>query len=86
MKKKVRYKIGCIIIAIICYHYTKNRSKQKHIGAQTIYIREIMNYKKIVIKVVHVIISMAIKIEDFHFDNILLGQKSYENILIYDAS
>ena len=45
-----------------------------------------MNYKKIVIKVVHVIISMAIKIEDFYFDNILLGEKSYENILIYDAS
>ena len=25
-----------VIIAIICYHYTKNRSKQKRIGALTI--------------------------------------------------
>ena len=47
--KKVRYKMVCyilntfllvnillFIIAIICYHYTKHRSKQKHIGALTI--------------------------------------------------
>ena len=25
-----------------------------------------------------------IKIEDFYFDNILIGEKSYENILIYN--
>ena len=27
-----------------------------------------------------------IKLEDFHFDNILIDQKSWENILIYDNS
>ena len=27
-----------------------------------------------------------IEIEDFHFDNILLDEKSYENILTYDIS
>ena len=29
---------------------------------------------------------MTIKFEDFHFDNILIDEKSYENILIYDIS
>ena len=28
----------------------------------------------------------VIKIEDFHFDNILIDEKSYENILVYDIS
>ena len=46
--KKVRYKMNYVfhavllaiillfIIAIICYHYTKQRAQQKNIGAQTI--------------------------------------------------
>ena len=47
--KKVRYKMNCyvfhavllaiillFIIAIICYHYTKQRAQQKNTGAQTI--------------------------------------------------
>ena len=36
-----------------------------------------MNFKKFVFKIV-------IKFEDFDFDNILIDEKSYENILIYD--
>ena len=48
--KKIRYKIDCyilhtfllkimllLIITIICYHYTKHRSKEKYITALTIY-------------------------------------------------
>ena len=42
-----------------------------------------MNKKKLVLKIVHVIISMTIKIEDFDFDNILLDEKSCQNILVY---
>ena len=43
--KKVRYKMDCYIlhavlllfmIALVCYHYTKRRSKQKRIGELTI--------------------------------------------------
>ena len=33
---------------------------------------------------VHVIILMTIKIEDFDHDNILIDEKSYENILVYN--
>ena len=68
--KKVRYKIDCyilhttllviillLIIAIICYHRTKHRSKQKDINALTIQKWRIMNFKKFVLKKVGVIIS-----------------------------
>ena len=34
-----------LIIAIICYHYTKHRSKQRCIGALTIYKWKILNSK-----------------------------------------
>ena len=56
--KKVRYKMDCyilhtallvmmplLIIVIICYHYTKHRSKQRCIGALTIYKWKILNSK-----------------------------------------
>ena len=36
------------------------------------------------ISIVPVIISTTTKIEEFDFDNILLDETSYENILIYD--
>ena len=29
---------------------------------------------------------MAITIKDFHLDNILIDEKSYKNILVYDIS
>ena len=37
-------------------------------------------------KIVRVIISMTIKLEDFDLDNILIDWKSHENILIYNIS
>ena len=42
-----------------------------------------INFLKMV-KMVHVIILMTIKIEDFDHDNILIDEKSYENILVYN--
>ena len=35
-----------------------------------------MNFKKLALKTVHVIILMTIKLEDFDFDNILIDEKS----------
>ena len=45
-----------------------------------------MNFKKVILNIVRAIILMAIKIEDFEFDEILLDEKPLENILIYDIS
>ena len=43
-----------------------------------------MNFKKVHIKIIRVIILMTIKLEDFDLDNILTDEKSHKNILIYD--
>ena len=43
------------------------------------------NELKFVLKIVNVIISMTIKSDHFDF-NILIHEKSYNNILIYDIS
>ena len=40
-----------------------------------------MNFKKSASKIVRVIISMTIKLEDLDLDNILIGEKSHGNIL-----
>ena len=45
-----------------------------------------MKFKKFVLKIICVIISMTIKLEDFDLDNILIDEKSHENILIYGIS
>ena len=45
-----------------------------------------MSLNKFVLKIVRVIILMAIKLEDCDIDNILIDEKSRENILIYDIS
>ena len=45
---------------------------------------KIMKLKKFKLKIVRVIILMTIKLEEF--DNILIEEKSHENILIYDIS
>ena len=47
---------------------------------------KIINLKKFVLKIVRVIISMTIKLEDFDLDNILIYGKSYDKILIYSIS
>ena len=41
--------------------------------------------KKVPLKITRAIILMTIKIEDFDFGNILLDEKSYETIMIYDV-
>ena len=45
-----------------------------------------MDFKKFALKIVRVTISMTIKLEGFDLDDILMDQKSHENILIYDIS
>ena len=52
-----------------------------------------MNFKKFVLKIVRVIISMTIKLEDFNnnndnsiINNYLIDKKSHENTLFYDVS
>ena len=45
-----------------------------------------INWKKITLKIVHVIISMTKKIEDSDVDNILIIKKSCQNILFYNTS
>ena len=45
-----------------------------------------MNWKKLILKIVSVIISITIKIEDLDLDNILIDEKSYKNILVYNIS
>ena len=37
-------------------------------------------------KMAHIVISMKIKIEDFDFDNILVDEKSHENVLVFNIS
>ena len=43
-----------------------------------------MNFKKFVLKIVHDFDGI-IKFGDFDSDNVLIDEKSYENILIYDV-
>ena len=45
-----------------------------------------MDWKKFVLKIARVIISMTTKFEEFDFDNISTDQKSYKNILTYNTS
>ena len=45
-----------------------------------------MNLKRYLLKIVRVIISMTIILEDFDIENILIDKKSHETILIYDIS
>ena len=75
------------IIAVICYHYAKHRSKQKkcwHTGN----IKVEKNNK---LKAAHIknctcyYFNDIIKIEDFDFNSILLVEQSYKNILIHDV-
>ena len=40
----------------------------------------------LILKIVRVIISMTIKIKNFNLDNILIDEKSYKNILVYNIS
>ena len=42
--------------------------------------------KKFILNFARVIISITIRFEDFDFDNILIDEKSYENVLIYNIS
>ena len=81
--KKVRYKMDCyilhlilvviillFIIAFICYHYEKYRSKQRHIGAPTV--------KKVSMKnCTYYYFDDITKTEDFDFGNILLVKKPF---------
>ena len=43
-----------------------------------------MNFRKFILKIVRVIITMTIKFEDFDLHNFLKDEKLHKNILIYD--
>ena len=72
-----------IVICVNCYfYYTKHRSKQKNL----------LPFHDISIKLKEIDVKNCtcyyfdeiIKIEDFHFNNILTDEKSYKNILVYN--
>ena len=69
-----------LIITIIGYHY----AKQKRYNIKW----KIMNFKKFVLKFAtsYYYFDDIIKLEDFDIDNILIDEKSHENILIYSIS
>ena len=74
------------IIAIICYHYIKY-SQNKNILITTNIKTENNETKKVGIKNrMSYYFDDIIKIQDFDFGNILLEEKSYENVFIYDVS
>ena len=58
----------------MCYHYPKHRSKQK--GIKKVRIKNCRCYY----------FDNIIKLEDVDFDNILVDEKSHENILVYNIS
>ena len=68
--KKVKYKMDCYILQ------TNNIKMEKDNELKKVGIKNRTCYY----------FDDIVKIEDFDFDNILLEEKSSENILIYDAS
>ena len=66
------------IVTIIFYYYAKHRSKQKNIGTLTI-----QKWKKIINNYKRYYFGAVIKIEKIDFDNTLLDENSYENVLMY---
>ena len=79
--KRLLYFAHSDYITIDNYYYLLSLYKTKGYNIKW----KIMNLKKFVLKIVRVIISMTIKLEDFDFD-ILIDEKSHENILIYNIS
>ena len=67
-----------LIITIIYYYY----AKQKAIDVLSIQKWKIMNFKKFILKILLVIIPMIIELEDFDFDNVLIGEESHKNTSI----
>ena len=96
--KNVRYQINCyifhrvlltiiliLIITIICYHYEKHRSKIRWC-TNNIKI-ENNESKKVCIRIRECYyFDDIIKLGDFGFDNILIGEKSHKIVFIYDIS
>ena len=69
------------IIAVICYHYAKYRPKQKTDCRTKNMQMENNELKKVNINNhTWYYFDKIIKFKDFHSDNILLNEKSYENI------
>ena len=84
------------LIAIICYQCTKQSSKQKiywrkimeeHWKLKIMEEKEKWKKKEIFCtkNCTCYYFDDIIKFEEFNFDNILIDEKSYENILIYDV-
>ena len=80
----LRVVILLFTIAFICCRYAKQKSKQKNIGMNI--KMENNALKKVCIKICtcYYFDEMP-KFEDFDFGNILLDEKSYKNILIYEV-
>ena len=62
-----------LIITFICYHYEKKMYNPK---------LKIINFKKFVLKIVLVIISMTIKLADFNLEDILIDEKSHDSKIL----
>ena len=96
-KKKLRYKMNfyilrtvllkislLFIIANICYHYGKQVKRKTYQHANDIKM-ENKELKKVRIKnSTCYFFDDIIKFKDSNFDDILLDEKSYKSILIYD--
>ena len=65
-----------LIIITICYHYAKQKVQYKMNELKKVCIKNRTCYY----------FDDIIRLEDFHLDNILLDEKSQENILIYEIS
>ena len=76
------------LIAIISYHYVKHRLKLKMAYCHTKNIKvEHKESKEVSIKnSTCYYFDDTTKIEDFDFDNILIDEKSYKDILVYIIS
>ena len=75
------------VIATICSHYLNSSSKLKLLAHQQRKIEQNNEQKKVGIKFCTGYYMDGItKIENFEFNDILLHEKSYENIFIYKVS
>ena len=90
MQHVIQIKSGTVILVnvsvkSIVSEKNNHGSKQKHVGTHQHKLEKNNKFKKVGIKNrVCYYFGGTIKIKDFDLDNILLDEKCYENILIYD--
>ena len=71
---------------MICYYYAKHSKNKNHCSTKNMKMQN-NDFEKVQIKnCTCYFFDGIIKLEDFYLDNILIDEKSYINILIYDIS